>query len=181
MYVEQGLTLQQIADECGATAPTIANDLAALGIPRRRGGAKALYPDPGIRTCACCGGTFTVKPSDAAPRLGAGGQRACFCSHECWGRYRWAQQSISEKLLEQLPPKARQRWMGRRFGGRGAVEGHAGGAPIKATPEQAKQIWELKRAGELSHTAIAVEVFGDRRYRKRVDRIVGRNPLAGGS
>jgi hypothetical protein len=73
-------------------------------------------------------------------------------------------------------PRARQVWLGRWNGVKGAAAGveagrAKGGRPPKATPEQKQEMLRLSNEG-LSSRAIAEQVFGDRRFFMRVQRFL---------
>lgn len=103
--------------------------------------------------------------------IGAG-----FCSHECWGKYRWKHrgETISDNLVSLRSGRARQQWRGRQAGHRGAAGGieggREGGRPPKATKAQAAECWRLREEGRSSRE-IAQAVFGDARLYKRVLRL----------
>jgi len=102
---------------------------------------------------------------------------AGFCSHECWGKYRWKYrgETISDDLVSLRSGRARQQWRGRQAGPRGAAGGieggREGGRPAKATKEQAVECWRLHSEGR-SYRQIATAVFGDARYKNRVARLL---------
>jgi hypothetical protein len=107
-----------------------------------------------------------------------------FCSRECWNAYRWVHGiALDADRLVSLNPhivtgRSRQRWLGRWNGKYGAFAGKEagrakGGRPPKATPQQQQAMFALNSQGKSSR-AIAAEVFGDRRYHKRVQRFLNR-------
>jgi len=63
LYPEK--TCAEIGAELGWAAPTIWQDVKALGLDRRRPGARRKYPEPEERACVGCGSLFT--PPSWAP------------------------------------------------------------------------------------------------------------------
>ncbi|MBA2642808.1 MAG: hypothetical protein H0U82_07780 [Actinobacteria bacterium] len=120
--------------------------------------------------CRNCGKTKWRYDST----IGAG-----FCSHECWGKYRWRNrgETISPDVVSLVRGSARQKWYGRWNAHKGAAAGieggREGGRPAKATKKQAAKCWSLHGEGR-STREIAAIVFGDARYKDRVARIVRR-------
>jgi hypothetical protein len=107
-------------------------------------------------------------------------EHGVFCSSECWGKYRWLHGiAISPALVSLRSGRARQKHLGRWSGHKGAAGGieggREGGRKPTATPGQAADCWRLRAEGRSSRQ-IAAEVFGDARYKDRVQRIFRSRP-----
>lgn len=161
-------------ENCGTTFLPRA-DQAARGDGRFcklqcKGEASQVRPQPGERTCARPGCENRFTPT---AWLAANGQGEC-CSDSCAARERWRTGKVSTNVISLArSPRARQRWLGRWAGKEGATGGREGGRPAIATVEQSSEIFRLAREQKLSSRRIAAEVFGDARFYKRVQRILG--------
>lgn len=101
-----------------------------------------------------------------------------FCSKACWAAHRWQKTGAGlEAFARRQQPRVRQKALGRWNGHRGAEAGwEKGGRPRNwGSPEQQREqqqrIYELHKQG-LSSRAISEKVFGDKRYQKRVLRLL---------
>jgi hypothetical protein len=132
--------------------------------------ARRRYPIPEARVCARpgCDHQFTPKAVNVAVGRGR------YCSRECWSADRFRLGLISDGVVGRYSGRGRQRWYGRWNGYKGTADGiergREGGRPPIATKEQAAECWRLRRAG-LNHREISAAVFGDVRYRGRVQRL----------
>jgi hypothetical protein len=125
--------------------------------------------------CPNCGRAFK-RPEHQLHRKRP--QHKIFCSQSCVAQYRWTKGIGLDAFVRGLPPRARQRWLGRWGGKQGAAAGieagrAKGGRPPIMTPEQQQQMLRLHRDG-LTHREIAREVFGDARLKDRVTRFLNR-------
>jgi len=124
-------------------------------------------------TCAQCGGKRRRSPSQRHYR---------FCRPKCWWDWRLKHAFDTVKLCG----RARQTLAavfgseGAEYGILGFHHGREGGAPTKATAEQSAEVWRLwhentgkDKRERLSPYGIAAEVFGERRFHRRVRRILG--------
>lgn len=116
-------------------------------------------------------------PSDAV-RPG----RGRFCSASCRQLYNWRADEgahvkgivASLKTSGLWAGRAQQKHLGRWGGKAGAKAGREkGGRPSKATPAQQQEMLRFDGEGKSSRE-IAEEVFGDRRFYKRVQRFLAR-------
>ena len=73
----QGLTLVEIAQVVGVSAPTVRDDLKILGVERRPQGRRRRYGPDVERTCEQCGDPFIPRASEVAHGKGR------FCSGSC--------------------------------------------------------------------------------------------------
>jgi hypothetical protein len=104
-----------------------------------------------------------------------------FCDKSCAASYRWEKGIGLQQVAGGLPPRARQTVFGRWHGHEGADAGIRGapagieasktkpGRPRLTTPSQQQEILRLDKEG-LSSREIAVQVFGNARYKDRVLR-----------
>ena len=177
-------SIRRVAAELECSHGTVVNDLAALGL------------SPGPRTkrrgrmgpCRRCGKEEWRYECDIGQN-----PHGEFCTRECWNLWRWEHGKITSQIGDDgeyhgvisLSPrrrtgKARQKWLGRWNGSKGAAGGieagrAKGGRPPKMTPEQQVEILRLDGGiHEKSTREIAEIVFGDRRYYKRVQRFLAR-------
>ncbi len=137
---DAGESSKEIAATEGVSLYTIWCDLKATGL-RRPAGQQVLYPEfVGPRTCDHCGAEFQAKPSRVARGYGE------TCSHTCKMKRRWRLgRGVSRELVNNLPGRARQRWLG-RWAGR--THGHLGGRPrVTATDAQVVEIRKLAENG----------------------------------
>lgn len=196
-----GSTIKSIATELRISPGTVTDDLKARGIARRPGGPR-IYPAPAARLCACgCGRVFTpARGLDVARGFGLYASRECFaratrrhpdpaprrcpgCGNIFTPKFpAWADQvcdSRSCAAVHRLPPRLRQKAIGRRLGHLGAEQGRsagrAGGRPPTMSREQAAEIWRLHAQG-VPYREIAAAVFGDERLKDRVARAVRAQP-----
>jgi hypothetical protein len=125
--------------------------------------------------CPNCGRTFTRAEHQLHRDRP---QYKVFCSQSCVARYRWMNGIGLDAVARSLPPRARQRWLGRWGGKQGAAAGieagrAKGGRPPKATPEQQQAMLRLLERGA-SYRTVARIVFGHARFKNRVAAFANR-------
>ena len=166
LYREHRSTYK-VAEILGCARTTICNDLTALGqAPGPRTKQKGE-----IVSCPNCNREHWRYDS----QLSDGGH-GDFCSRECWGEHRWKHGiAISPNLRSLASGRARQkhygRWNAHKGGSAGVEGGRQGGRPPAMTADEAKTVWRLRTEG-LTLRQIALEVFGDERFKDRVRRAV---------
>lgn len=113
-----------------------------------------------------------------------------FCSKEHATLWRWRTGAGLDALIETMPGRVRQKYKGRWGGHKGKEHGVKGGQfgilgkehgiesrfsnvgrPAKSTPEQKQRVLALDKKGR-SQRDIARIIYGDERFRPRVQRIL---------